>query len=445
MKLSRIKINKLFGLLNPDIKLDSDIKIIFGKNGSGKTTILRIINSVLQGSLYELKAIAFQKVTFYFEDGTELHIHKANDNKTQATRRNQFDKKNLLLSLKKDGRELHSEFIKHDDDVERNFPIELIEREIPELDRIGRREWRNLETGEFLTLSDVIDTYGHQFPWLNPSYQRPWYKKFTTGFDVRYIQTQRLVTYSHLPDRSRFHSRREARTSYESTVSKYSLELRDYIRDKISESAQIGQALDSTFPNRLLDKNIQVDDDKLSIIALANQLETLRNKLEASGLISATNVIKIQEEEVAPRDQRAIFLYLKDSLKKYKVFEDIERKISLFTEILNRKFDGNKSIAFSKENGLEVFTKHQEKLNPRLLSSGEQHEIILLYELIFKASNNMLVLIDEPEISLHIDWQLSFLSDLESISKLNKPQFLIATHSPSIIGNKINLAQEIEP
>jgi len=93
---------------------------------------------------------------------------------------------------------------------------------------------------------------------------------------------------------------------------------------------------------------------------------------------------------------------------------------------------------------IEVITKNNERLNPRLLSSGEQHEIILLYDLIFNTSDNTLVLIDEPEISLHIDWQMSFLSDLESISRLSFPQFLIATHSPSIIGNRFDLCKEIE-
>lgn len=444
MKFTRIKITKLFGLLNPDIRMDSDIKIIFGKNGSGKTTILRIINSILSGSLYELKAIKFQKLTCFFDDGSELRISKANDNKTPATRRDQFDKKNLLISLHKDVKEINSEFVRHNDQMEINMPLDYIEREIPELDRIGSREWRNMETGEFLTIGDIVEVYGEQFPWLSPTYQRAWYKKFIKSFDVRYIQTQRLITYANNADRSKFR-RREMRHGYENTVARYSIELRDFIRDKLSESVQMGQTLDSTFPNRLLDKDTKLDYNEKIIVKLANKLEGLRNKLEVSGLINPSNVIKIQEGSMSDIDQRAIFLYLRDSLKKYEVFEDLERKISLFTDILNRKFDGNKTISFSKENGLEVFTKRGEKLNPRLLSSGEQHEIILLYDLIFKASKNMLVLIDEPEISLHIDWQLSFLEDLESISILNNPQFLIATHSPSIIGNRINLAHEIEP
>jgi hypothetical protein len=212
MKINRIKITKLFGYLNPDIQMDSNIKIIYGKNGTGKTTILRIINSILSGSLYELKAIKFQKLSCYFDDGSELRISKANDNKAPATRRDQFDKKNLLLSLLKNSEEVQSDFVAHNDDAEINFPVEIIDREIPELDRIGRREWRNKETGEFMTISDIMDVYGGQFPWLGPSYQRSWYKKFVGGFDVRFIQTQRLITYSNKIDRPRF-SNRENRSS----------------------------------------------------------------------------------------------------------------------------------------------------------------------------------------------------------------------------------------
>ena len=57
MKLKRVIIKKLFGILNPDIVFDSGIRIIYGKNGTGKTTILQIINAVLSGSLHELKRI----------------------------------------------------------------------------------------------------------------------------------------------------------------------------------------------------------------------------------------------------------------------------------------------------------------------------------------------------------------------------------------------------
>jgi len=52
------------------------------------------------------------------------------------------------------------------------------------------------------------------------------------------------------------------------------------------------------------------------------------------------------------------------------------------------------------------------------LSSGEQHELVLLYDLLFKTKKDTLLLVDEPEISLHIAWQKQFLSDLRRIIAL---------------------------
>ncbi len=68
------------------------------------------------------------------------------------------------------------------------------------------------------------------------------------------------------------------------------------------------------------------------------------------------------------------------------------------------------------------------------LSSGEQHQIVLLFDLIFSGDHgHRLYLIDEPELSLHVSWQEQFASDLELISALNGGSFLLATHSPVIV------------
>ena len=79
----------------------------------------------------------------------------------------------------------------------------------------------------------------------------------------------------------------------------------------------------------------------------------------------------------------------------------------------------------------------------RDLSSGEQHEVVLLYELIFNAKPDTLVLIDEPEISLHVTWQKAFLDDLIQIIELQQIQVLIATHSPQIINNRWDLVYNL--
>ena len=67
------------------------------------------------------------------------------------------------------------------------------------------------------------------------------------------------------------------------------------------------------------------------------------------------------------------------------------------------------------------------------LSSGEKHDFILFYEFIFKATENSIVLIDEPEISLHVAWQMEFVNELSKICDMNGIQAVIATHSPDIV------------
>ena len=78
------------------------------------------------------------------------------------------------------------------------------------------------------------------------------------------------------------------------------------------------------------------------------------------------------------------------------------------------------------------------------LSSGEQHELVLFYELLFKVEPNALVLLDEPEISLHLAWQQQFLGDLVEMVKLSSFDVLVATHSPGIIGKRWDLTVELK-
>ncbi|MCB1193135.1 MAG: AAA family ATPase [Leptospiraceae bacterium] len=78
------------------------------------------------------------------------------------------------------------------------------------------------------------------------------------------------------------------------------------------------------------------------------------------------------------------------------------------------------------------------------LSSGEQQEIILIYDLLFKVNSNTLVLIDEPEISLHVAWQKEFLNDLLRIIRLQKITVIVATHSPQIIDEHWDLVVDLE-
>ena len=83
------------------------------------------------------------------------------------------------------------------------------------------------------------------------------------------------------------------------------------------------------------------------------------------------------------------------------------------------------------------------ELSLQQLSSGEQHELVLIYELLFHVNENSLILIDEPEISLHVDWQMQFLDDIQKVVGLTPFDVLIATHSPMIINERWDLTVEL--
>ncbi len=118
-------------------------------------------------------------------------------------------------------------------------------------------------------------------------------------------------------------------------------------------------------------------------------------------------------------------------------------KVDLYAAIINERFM-HKDVVLDPEKGLLITTTDGRVLPPEYLSSGEQHVLYLYYELLFNIGPDSLILIDEPELSLHILWQQEFLSDLGRIIDLSEFDIVVATHSPQIIHDRWDLAVELK-
>lgn len=106
---------------------------------------------------------------------------------------------------------------------------------------------------------------------------------------------------------------------------------------------------------------------------------------------------------------------------------------------LLRPFDNIKEIFRSfckKELNLDAYAnkltikKDDIDLLPTDLSSGEKQMLILIFETIIQNNNSIISVTDEPELSLHIEWQRKILPAVRTINP--SAQIVVATHSPEI-------------
>lgn len=116
----------------------------------------------------------------------------------------------------------------------------------------------------------------------------------------------------------------------------------------------------------------------------------------------------------------------KDSIKKAcgeinSIFEILDLESRLF----GLKTDGSRMPVFVNKSGKEFEIDG--------LSSGEKQLFFRIMALKMVEANNSIILVDEPEISLHPAWQQKILKVYENVGENN--QIIVATHSPHIIGS----------
>ena len=116
-----------------------------------------------------------------------------------------------------------------------------------------------------------------------------------------------------------------------------------------------------------------------------------------------------------------------------------------FQDMIDRLFSetGKKIVRTANE---IRFMQMGEELTPYKLSSGEKQILVILLTVLVEDNQPYVLFMDEPEVSLHIDWQQQLL---ELITTLNpNAQIILTTHSPAMIMNgwmdRVTEVSEIE-
>ena len=102
-------------------------------------------------------------------------------------------------------------------------------------------------------------------------------------------------------------------------------------------------------------------------------------------------------------------------------------------EALNNFFnETNKTVKINNQE-LKVYLTPEREISFKHLSSGERQVIYIFLKVANATKDNALILMDEPEISLHLAWQEKLISEIRKVN--DKSQLIIVTHSPAIVMN----------
>jgi predicted ATP-binding protein involved in virulence len=272
----------------------------------------------------------------------------------------------------------------------------------------------------------------------------PWLSKIIDSTECRLIETQRLLRISRHEDNYR--SNRRPPVFPRAVVQVEARDLAARIERTLGDYANRAQSLDQTFPKRLIQAlHSNAAPEAVSVTKRLLEVEKKRSALIEVGLLDQSGAPEIlsQAELQATHVRQVIGVYLDDMEQKLSRFDQLFKRVSLFKEIITERFQF-KSVFASRGKGISVVTDDGLEIPLTDLSSGEQHELVLLYELLFGVKDDALILIDEPELSLHVGWQIRFLPDLQRIQKLRPMQIILATHSPQIINDRWDLTEELK-
>ena len=402
-----IKFEKLFGRFDYDVIFNSEgLTILTGPNGYGKSTILKSIEAIgkeFVGVMFFM-GLDFKKITVNFENGRDIVIEKKNSK--------------LIIN-----------HITIEGEVFQNDLEDIIDRRM-KISRIDENRWFDRRRGIIFTPNDYIsDLYTREMRNVEGEVDINVHStelmdllkemKQLVG-EIYFIKEQRLI---------RENKNRRDEQEVVNVIEELPTQFKELMQNVQQDYSMVANKLDSTYPNRLFEteEGISESDYKIKMQEMALKFESL-SKYDLSSMQEPVNFI-FKEEHA-----KALKVYFDDFEVKYHVYEDFINKLDLYTDIINHRL-AFKTMRISKKFGISVVDENGKNLKLTQLSSGEKQEIVLFYDLIFGTKENVLLLIDEPEISLHIMWQKKFMDDLLRIIDYKGFNVIVATHSPQIINN----------
>lgn len=426
----------VFGYLDFDIKFNTDISFLVGGNGSGKTTALKLINALSNPSFKELLQIPFTSMSLVMgEDGREVTIFANENDGTIELGVSTINEKLALPSYSDIEFEYYSNHAEKLDelisDINRKFSDHEVVQEISNIQSpifLGlerRREGGNRSKEDYFFEREM---------WMRTANKRAMAARrlIKGSLGVSLMETELLVQNSYkrlreLEDRQS----NKLRDSILLSAFEYSSLKPESLKPDFRFWKEKSGLLERQREIKDALTKIGVKDSKLSVEvdSFFDELTELFEHLKESGE-------EFSLEWLLNKAQIDRMVKIVDIIDEHKnKVDELFKPINEFLETINDFYaDSNKYIEIDPVGQLAVKRPNGKKCTIEGLSSGERQLLVIFAHAYFnkRERRNTVFIIDEPELSLHLRWQEKFAETIFKISP--KSQFILATHSPEIVG-----------
>jgi predicted ATPase len=439
MRLKSLIARKVYGFLDFDLEFDDRLTLITGLNGCGKSTAIRIVDAILTPAFRDLLHLRIGAAVLRFEEGGRDRSISIDQGKSGVRIQiSGIDGDLTIPNVAQEELEILFLDDRRNEDFNREIRMRmsdnaclryLLEVNVPVILGLERRQISSLDEAErFIGDRTISRRQGHRA------------LKYLRGdlgsslSDIEYLVQEAYSRLRAVDDR---HAEELRRNVVLSAFRYAEFNIEDF--DSQIAASVMGQrrVLERKDEIRLALKNIgikggEVDSQVENFFA---RLQSLLVPTTDSGARQATGFEFLMNKAQVERISDLITLIDGHRTRAEKVLSPITK----FVEAVNFFFaDTKKSITVDTVGRIRVVRPKGSDASIDSLSSGERQLLIIFGHIFLNrfGDRSSIFIIDEPEISLHLYWQERLVEQLLVANA--SAQFVLATHSPEIIGENVN-------
>lgn len=438
MKIKGISISRLHEHINYDLVFNDDITFLYGDNGCGKTTILNIITYIITGRIYELFQYNFKEIILEFVasktkntgsivvtyNKDDLNVSYLGESQVIESPRYDFmdrtpgeseDIEHYYLNRYSILNEIKNAFnyiylpLNRNGNIVADYSLDMRSRRVAQ-SRLASQKNRFFNAMD-LTLADVEFLVKNAYNKVNFLLNRI-NGKFCDDILRSFLDVENIPDIGQIVD--------------------YMNSLDDDVIQKIQS--------DYTAVLKTIEKWDDDTETKINSFFKSLRKDIQEAKRPSGNAVSLELLFKVSE---LTKITNIISKAEKTEQSRKKTKQPIEMFVNTVNTFISNG-GSKKEIFVDLDGNIRLKTSNQ-KIDIYHLSSGEKQIVTFFAYLIFglETTNQSIFIVDEPELSLHLNWQRKFVDAIMSINQ--NVQLIFATHAPEMLGKHRDKAIKLIP